>query len=424
MISTRKLLLLGIFGTAAAATQYSHALPVYESNEVALYIQGYMAVNQLNLEGNTTMEDGPSRIGFNLDVPAYHDWNVGFNVEWGIRAVSPGKELVISGDQQASPGEKEDPLYVRQGNAYAKHEHWGDFMAGKQWAVYYDVAGITDWYNVSGGLASGAYALGSDGGITGTGRADGAFTWRKRWNGLGGEFQIGLQSAAHVADLNIQVDDIAGADTILVCPPGDCEYGLSHGISLTYKLDVGDGLFLGTAYNRVKLDISTDRGIVYDNSDPFNPIIIRDDYPIHASSNDFAFIGGIAYGTGAFQKGFYAAYNWHRSHNNELAPPGSTVGATNFFNAVGSESFVSYTWGANNCYTVYGGHNLLKSHDDKIFEQALITGEKYRLAKLYLGAQYLWNERVRVYFEGAADDSNNVAAQDDGFMALGIRVDI
>ncbi|MCW8127332.1 porin [Microbulbifer halophilus] len=414
----------GLIALAACVAIGARALPVYESQEVALYMQGYFTTHQLNINGNTSLVDGPSRIGFNLDVPAYDEWNVGFNIEWGIQAVSPNQQVVISGDQQAAPGEQAAPLYTRQGHAYAKHDLWGDFAAGKQWAVYYDVAGITDWYNVSGGLASGAYALGTDGGITGTGRANGALTWRKRWEGFGGEFQVGLQYAAHTADLDIEVEDVAGPDTLLVCPPGDCEYGISRGASLTYELDIGSGLLLGTAYNRVNLDISTDRGQVFDISDPNNPVLIRSDRVIRASSNDFAFIGGIAYGKGAFQQGLYAAFNWQRSHNNELAPPSSTMGATNFFNAIGSESFVSYTWGNLNCYSLYGGHNLLKSHDDEIFEEALITGDGYRLGKYFLGFNYRWNERVRLYLEAAEDDSNEVAQQNNGFIAVGIRVDI
>ncbi|MFC6631891.1 porin [Microbulbifer taiwanensis] len=420
----RKIIPITLAGLSALAATGAQALPVYESKEVALYIQGYFTAHQINIMGSTEMIDGASRLGFNLDVPAYKHWNVGFNIEWGLLLVSPNREIIISGDQQAEPGEQADPLYVRQGHAYAKHEFWGDFAAGKQWAVYYDVAGITDWYNVSGGLASGAFALGSDGGITGTGRADAALTWRKDWKGLGGEFQIGLQYAAHAADLDIQAEGARGPDTLLVCPPEDCEYGLARGASLTYKLDVGDGLFLGTAYNRVNLDLFTDKGLLFDISDPNFPILIRDDEVINASSNDFAFIGGVAYGTGAFQKGLYAAFNWHRSHNNELAPPSTTMGATNFFNAIGSESFVSWTWGAFNCYSVYGGHNLLKSHDDEIFEEALVTGDKYRLGYYFGGFNFQWNERVRIYLEGGKDDSNDVAQSPGDFIAAGIRVDI
>lgn len=420
----RKFIPIGLASVPILAATSVQALPVYESKEVALYIQGYMTTHQINIDGNTELIDGASRLGFNLDVPAYDKWNVGFNIEWGLLLVSPNRRVVVSGDQQAAAGEFADPLYVRQGHAYAKHEFWGDFAAGKQWAVYYDVAGITDWYNVSGGLASGAFALGGDGGITGTGRADAALTWRKRWRGLGGELQIGLQYAAHVADFDISVEGARGPDTLLVCPPEDCEYGLSRGASLTYKLDVGDGWFFGLAYNRVNLDLFTEDGLLFDISDPSTPVLIRDNEVINASSNDFAFIGGIAYGTGAFQEGLYAAFNWHRSHNNELAPPSTTMGATNFFNAIASESFVSWTWGAYNCYSIYGGHNLLKSHDDEIFEEALITGDGYRLGKYFLGFNYQWNERVRLYLEGGIDDSNDVAKQMGDFIAAGIRVDI
>jgi predicted porin len=415
---------LGIAAIAAISAPQTQALPVFESNEVALYIHGYVIVEQINIEGSTFMQDGASRLGFNLNVPAYDTWDVGFDVEWGLRAVSPNKEVIVQGDQQAATGEQEDPLYVRQGHAFAKHDLWGDFVAGKQWSVYYDVAQITDWYNVGGGLASGAFALNSDGGISGTGRADGAFTWRQQFDALGGEMQVGVQYAAHVADLNIQVEDIDGPDTLTVCPPNDCEYGIGQGISLTYKLDHADGIWLGAAYNRVKLDINTTRGEVFDISNPADPILIRSDRRISASSNDFALIIGAAYGKGAYQQGLYAAVNWHRSHNNEIAPPGSTMGATNFFNAVGSESFISYTWGALDCYSIYGGYNYLESHNDDIFHEALITGSKLRLEKYFLGFNYQWNERIRLFVEGSYDASNNVAAQDDGYLAAGIRVDI
>lgn len=414
-------------GAAALATLpagTAQAVPIFQSNEVTLNMQGYFTAHQINIDGNTTMEDGASRLGFTLDVPAYHKWDVGFDVEWGLRAISPGQAVIIQGDQQAAAGQQEDPFYIRLGNAFAKHDHWGDFRAGKQWSVYYDVSQITDWFRISGGLASGTYALNSDGGVTGTGRADGAFTWRKRFKGLGGKFQVGLQYAAHVADLDIRVEDVAGPDTLLVCPPRDCEYGINQGISITYNLDVGDGLFLGAAYSRVKLDINTTRGEVFDISNPARPVLINDRRRISASSNDFVLGVGASYGKGPYDQGFYGAVVAQRSHNNELAPEGSTRGASNFFNALGSESFFSYTWGAFNCYSIYWGHNLLESHDDKIFEEALITGSKYRLAKYFLGFNYRWNKRVNVYFEGAQDDSNEVAQELGSFLAAGIRIDI
>lgn len=400
---------------------------MFESKQVALYIEGFFAVNQVNTEGETGMHDGPSRIGFVLNTPAYDNWDLGFNVEWGIQAVSPNRELQIKGDQQAAAGERQDPLFTRQGHAFAKHEKWGDFRAGKQWSVYYDVTHITDWYRASGGLASGTFALGGDGGVTGTGRADGAFTWRKKFKELGtggkGELQLGLQYMAHTADITVEVEGLEGPDTLLVCPPRDCEFGIGHGISLGYKLDRGRGFYIGTAYTRIKMDIHTNRGEVYDISNPADPILIRADRRISASSNNFAFSVGASYGGLPFQEGFYGALVLQRSHNNELAPEGSTEGGvTNFFNAEGSESYLSYTWGALDCYTLYTGHNLLKSRDP-LFESALVIGDRYRLEKYFLGFNYQWNERVNLYLESALDRSNEVAQQ-SGFIAAGIQVDL
>ncbi|AOS98095.1 hypothetical protein AUP74_02700 [Microbulbifer aggregans] len=400
------------------------AVPIYESPEVTLYMEGYFSAHQVNTLGDTAMQDGASRVRIGLNIPAYDIWDVGFNLEWGVRAISSAQDLIISGDQQSEFSERNDSLFLRQGHAFAKHDCWGDFAAGKQWGVYYDVAQITDWYNVGGGLASGAFALGTDGGVTGTGRADSALTWRQQWEIYGGEFQLGLQYAAHVSSLNISVDDVVAPDTRLECPAEDCEFGIGHGISLSYNLDFGDGLFFGAAYNRVKLDLSTDRGLVFDTSGPDEEIIIDDRFPINASSNAWATTMGLAYGKGAYQKGFYGAVVGQRSQNNELAPAGSVEGITNFFDARGSESFFSYTWGMKNCYSVYLGHNVLKS-DDAVFEAALIEDDQFRLAVYYVGFQYLWNERIRVYWENAIDDSNVVARPIvDDYIAVGIRVDI
>ncbi|WP_082859370.1 porin [Microbulbifer sp. Q7] len=416
----RRSLLLAV---TAAATSSAYAVPIYQSNQVTLYMEGYFTAHMVNTFGDTQMQDGASRIRFGLNIPAYDLWDTGFNVEWGIAAISSAQDLLIQGDQQVSPADRNQSFYLRQGHAFAKHPKWGDFSAGKQWGVYYEVTYITDWYNVSGGLASGTYGLNTDGGATGTGRADSALAWRKKWEFDAGEFKIGVQYASHVADLAISVDDIAGPDTRLVCPRGDCEYGISHGIAAVYRADIGDGFFIGAAYNRVKLDIASQDGLIFDTS-VTPPVLIRDDFAFNASSNIWTTAVGTYYGKEAFAKGFYGAFVYQRSQNNQLAPIGSVTGITNFFDARGSESFLSYTWGADNCYSFYGGHNYLES-DDPEFNAALLDADKYRLEQYYLGFQYRWNERVRIYFENAFDGSNAVASPDyDSFNAIGIRIDI
>ena len=421
MQKTIRSTLLAAFASAVASG--AQAVPIYQSNQVTLYMEGYFTAHMVNTRGNTQMQDGASRIRFGLNVPAYDEWDTGFNLEWGVAAINSAQDILIQGDQQASLADRNQSLYLRQGHAFAKHPKWGDFSIGKQWGVYYEVTYITDWYNVSGGLASGTYSFGTDGGSSGTGRADSAFAWRKSWKFDAGEFKIGIQGASHVAKLAVEVDDILGPDTRLVCPPRDCEFGQSHGIAATYRADIGKGLFIGAAYNRVKLDISSKDALIFDTSGD-EPILVTDSFELNASSNDWASALGMYYGGEAFSKGFYGALVFQRSQNNELAPPGSVVGITNFFDAKGSESFFSYTWGADNCYSVYGGHNYLVS-DDPEFDAALVLDDRYKLAQFYLGAQYRWNERVRIYWENGIDASNRVAQEVvDDFMAVGIRIDI
>lgn len=419
----RKIIVGSLAASSLLAASAAKAVPIYQSNEVTVYLQGYFLAHMVNTFGDTQMQDGASRIRIGINVPAYDQWDTGFNLEWGVRAINSAQNLVIQGDQQAAPGDVNMSLYLRQGHLFAKNEKWGDFSIGKQWGVYYEVTYITDWYNTTGGLASGTYALGTDGGVTGSGRADSAVAWRKNWKFEAGEIKLGVQYAAHVADLDISVDDIVGPDTLLVCPRGDCEYGISHGISLTYRTDVGDGLFFGAGYNRVKLDIASTRGEIYDVSSG-EPVLIDDRYSFNASSNAWTSALGAYYGKGAYQPGLYAAFVLQRSQNNELAPVGSVEGITNFYNAKGSESFISYSWGSKNCYSVYGGHNLLES-DDSGFEAALVRGDKFKLQQIYLGFEYRWTERTKLYFEHGFDNSNIVARPVyDDFTAVGIRVDI
>jgi predicted porin len=66
---------------------------------------------------------------------------------------------------------------------------WGSFVLGKQRSIYYDISSYTDRFNVFGGGASATYTAGTDGGYTGTGRADQAFTYRNRT----GRFSYGAQ---------------------------------------------------------------------------------------------------------------------------------------------------------------------------------------------------------------------------------------
>jgi predicted porin len=117
----------------------------------------------------TVLEDGGSRIGVSATWQYRpQSWlfgrvEAGFNVLNALEAVfQPGSRENDSSDAALFPR-----LY------YAGLET-PDFIAsfGKNWSTYYQVTGFTDLFDSTGGSASGTYNAQTDGGPSGTGRAD------------------------------------------------------------------------------------------------------------------------------------------------------------------------------------------------------------------------------------------------------------
>lgn len=398
----------------------ARAVTFYESEAINLYTQGYFTAHEVNAGNRTRLQDGASRVGVGLNTFPYNAWTAGFYLEWGLRLISSYRPLVF----QPSASGPTTSLYLRQGNGFAEHETWGKFTLGKQWGVYYDITQITDAFNVSGALASGTFTLGTDGGFTGTGRADSALSWRKHWHWLNGTVQLGLQYATPSAQLEVATGDLIGDDRLIAFPSDSSENGTNHGVSLTYKGDLGDGLFLGATFNRAELTIRSDEALLYDLSNPDNLVPIGNPFAYSASDTDDALAFGISYGKGPFEKGLYAAAVFQRVDSDARTPVVSETGKDIFFNARGSESFASYTWGRGDCYSAYLGHNYLRS-GDRVYEEIPIVKKEFRLLQYYLGLQYRWNKNFRFYLEAAFDYSNRVAREEvDNFAALGVRIDI
>ncbi|MBD8490918.1 porin [Echinicola sp. CAU 1574] len=114
---------------------------------------------------------------------------------------------------------------TRLGYLGVKFKRGGTIMVGKQWSVYYDVTGYTDKFNVFGGGGTATYTSGTDGGTTGTGRADQAITYRNQF----GKLHLGLQLQAENANNNHIIDG----------------YGISG------QLELIKGLKIGGTYYRV-----------------------------------------------------------------------------------------------------------------------------------------------------------------------------
>lgn len=93
-------------------------------------------------------------------------------------------EVFIAGDNLGQERFQDtDDITTRLGQAGLVGD-WGSVQIGKQWSVYYDVTQWTDLFWAVGGNASGTYNAGTDGGISGTGRAEKAVSTRFRYHGL------------------------------------------------------------------------------------------------------------------------------------------------------------------------------------------------------------------------------------------------
>jgi predicted porin len=154
--------------------------------------------------------------------------------EWAVNltttasTINPG-ETTDTGFVSLEEADDTDVFGARLGYVGADLGKYGTLTIGKQWSVYYDVTGYTDAFNAFGGEATATYNSGTDGGYTGTGRADGALVYRKSFLDA---LDIGLQ---------VQMRDL-----------GDEEFFDGYGLSARVRLS--PRFELGASYIRSVLD--------------------------------------------------------------------------------------------------------------------------------------------------------------------------
>ncbi|MBY5990842.1 porin [Ferrimonas balearica] len=361
------------------------AISLYDDNINRFDVGGHLGVNLVQIDGDTELLDSSSRIRFAYQRAVTQEWTAEALMEWGFNAIDSGSQLTLNGDSLQSAREG-DFLFNRLGFLAFGHDTWGRLSAGKQWSVYYDVAAPTDNFIMTGGLASGTYNFGSDGGLSGTGRADSALQYRNEWGG----FKLGLQYQARTKG---QVGILAPPECEEDDPPPECvifedvdiEYDDSFGGSLRYQWRQ---LTFGAGYNRGDFDSSFRQQEL-------------------VSQRDEAVILGITYGT-LYQPGLYLAANYAQTENHEVD------NQNRVFDGQGYEVMLNWTF--DNDLTLVSGLNWLES-DDASYEN---ENGMYRMRLYVLGAHYEWGNLLRLYFEAKLDDSSFGASGDSGEDLYGV----
>jgi len=182
----------------------------------ALDTDGYREIrnnsSRLGIRGSKRLTDGIEAFG---------------RLEVGANLVNTDRAILTGGDPGVPIGQGSQAFFSRLGFV-GLDTGIGSFAWGKQWSAYYDVAVFTDQFPFWSGVATGAFAAGTDGGISGTGRAENALQYR----GARGPASVALQMQSRGSSPNDQAwADVWG---------GSAVFGRHQGFSL------------GAAYNEVR----------------------------------------------------------------------------------------------------------------------------------------------------------------------------
>jgi predicted porin len=183
--------------------------------------------------GEVDVEDNGSRLAFEFSRGdavrffAKGEWSV--NLTGARTTLNPGEST--SSGYITLDSVSDEVLGARLGYVGVDFGDIGTLTLGKQWGVHYDIAGYTDIFNTFGAEASATFNAGTDGGLTGTGRADGALLYR---NTFFDRVDVGMQLQFRSIDNDQFLD--------------------GHGLSLRARL--WSGVEAGIAHTRARLQPS------------------------------------------------------------------------------------------------------------------------------------------------------------------------
>jgi len=315
-----------------------------------------------------SLNDGSSRLGFRAARELSNGRTVFGRVEWKTNLVDNDSQFVVSDSTEdgfALQGEKsDDALTTRLGYLGMRFEKIGELTVGKQWSVYYDVAGWTDVFNVYGGSALSVYAAGTDGGSLGSGRAEDAIIWRN----ARGKFSYGLQTQLKTA---ADGDDFEGLGGSLIFAPND-------------RWEIGAAF----AANRIE-------GVFEE---------------ITGDDNSGVATVGVNYHSGPWNTAFSIA-TWNNHESIFFADD------TLIYDGVGAELYVDYAY--SDRLRFYGGFN----YTDPDIDDPRVDSD-FGLEQLLLGVSWFTTDESFAYVEALLSGGSDVnGSTPDSVLSAGYRFD-
>lgn len=343
-----------------------------EPSGVDLY--GSVRLRYRKAGGETVLGDGGSRIGLSAS------WQYRPQ-SWLHGRVEAGFNALDAFDRVFSPGSRgeSDSALITPRLYYAGVETPSVIASfGKIWSTYYQITGFTDLFDSTGGSASGTYNAQTDGGPSGTGRADWVLQTRLTvdW------FPESLNLKPFDMNVQLQYDrEIPNVE--------DGRYGLALGMSAVFKTQ--EDTEIGFAYNYA------------DVRDENAPAVVASGI----GGDDHA----IAVAARRISDRWYLASTVARLLNHE------TTDQKRYVDAWGWELYGRYRLFGK--LWAVGGWNWLKP------DAGQPLAGQYRVKYGVLGLRYSIKEfRRLVYLEARFDKSRNADGDQIGdSVALGVRWD-
>jgi predicted porin len=332
------------------ATDLSATEPV--TTELIFYGSGRVRLTAG--DSQLKISDNRSRVGMSGFKFISSNFDVFMRVELGTDLGSELDDLFIPGD---NPPDNSDGTFFPRIGKLGIGTAYGDFMFGKQWSAYYNVAGLTDRFAVFGAQGTVVYNAGTDGGGSGTGLADGAF----------------------INELNRKKLSLAlqGQNNTDIPLATDRQYDSGIGTSVSYEWS--SGLSAGLAYNRSFID-DVDAELA----------------ALGITGDRQAAVAGIEYSHRSLLLATTVSSNKNHAATDQLE----------YIDAYGWELYARYNLSER--LRVIGGTNLLEPDDND--PQA----GRYDIRSAILGMQYTYGKPSfgnMVYFECELNRGHTVAGE-------------
>ena len=339
-------------------------------------IYGSLRLRYRSTDAGSIFGDAGSRVGLEGEYRTGQD-------SWVFARVEAGFNLLDELDTLLSPGggggesQQGDSLFPR---LYAVGIDTPVVLAsfGKSWSTYYKIANFTDRFDSAGSSAVGTFNANTDGGATGTGRADSVLQtlafidfmpekWKVNPFNLNIQFQSG-QPIPNVDGVNYQ-----------------------YAFGLSAVLDSREDYTFGIAYNRARID--------------------ELDNPAVQAAGIEGDAEALLVGARWFDEQRYIAFNvaWLRNHE--------TTDVGTYFIGWGSELYARYR--LTKGYWLVGGYNWLTPNEDQV------QAGEYELLYGIVGLRYSIDDFKRLaYAEMRLDSTISEAGEKLGnIFTIGVRWD-